>query len=62
MVDERLLALQQKYPYNLHNLHKFYEVTYDPQTGKKGRYPHSSFAVEIPRAGREEGSFGLQRP
>jgi hypothetical protein len=62
IVDERLLALQRKYPDNLHNLHKFYDVSVDPRTGKKTRSPHTSFAVEIPRAEQREGSFERQQP
>ena len=50
IVDERMLALQTKFPYNLHNGSKFYEITHDPKTGKKIRDPHTSFAVEIPRS------------
>ncbi len=50
IVDERMLALQRRFPYNLHNGHKFYETLRDPRTGKEYRDPHTSFAVEIPRA------------
>jgi hypothetical protein len=58
MVDERLLALQRKFPFNLHNGHKFYEKLRDPQTGRTYRDPHASFAVEIPRAEPGSASFG----
>ena len=50
IVDERMLALQREYPHNLHNGRIFYEVLRDPRTGKQVRDPHTSFAVEIPRA------------
>jgi hypothetical protein len=62
IVDERLLALQKKYPYNLHNLHKFYDVVVDPATGRKIRDPHGSFAVEIPRGQPDGSPFGQPQP
>jgi hypothetical protein len=56
IVDERLLALQRKHPFNLHNGSKFYELIRDPQTGQQVRDPHTSFAVEVPR---EEPATGF---
>jgi len=58
IVDERMLALQRKYPYNLHNGRILYEILHDPATGRKIRDPHTSFAVEIPRAGRGAATLG----
>jgi hypothetical protein len=49
IVDEKLLALQRKYPFNLHNGYKFFETIHDPRTGKKIRDPHTSFAVKVPK-------------
>jgi hypothetical protein len=57
IVDERMLELQRKYPFNLHNGSKFYEVVRDPKTGKEYRDPHTSFAVEIPRPERGTSPF-----
>ncbi len=48
MVDERLLALQKKFPHNLHNGAVFYEVRRDPARGAAEREAHTSFAVRIP--------------
>jgi len=48
IVDEKMLALQKKYPYNLHNGRKFYEIVHDKKTGEKQRIPHTSFPVIIP--------------
>ena len=58
IVDERMLALQRKHLFNLHNGSKFYEIIRDPRTGKRIRDPHTSFAVEIPRDGQEAGLSG----
>lgn len=58
IVDERMLALQRRFPHNLHNGSIFYQITRDPRTGKKYRDPHTSFAVEIPRAERNAELFG----
>jgi hypothetical protein len=58
MVDQRLIALQQRFPFNLHNGSKFYEIIRDPRTGEKIRDPHTSFAVEIPRDEETTGLFG----
>lgn len=58
IVDERMLALQRKHLFNLHNGSKFYEIIRDPRTGKRIRDPHTSFAVEIPREGQEAGLSG----
>ncbi len=54
IVDERMLALQRKYPYNTHNGHIFYERRRDPTTSKSTRDPHTSFPVLIPK---REGRF-----
>jgi hypothetical protein len=54
IVDENMLALQKRFPHNLHNGSTFYEIIRDPKTGKEYRDPHTSFAVEIPRA--EQGA------
>lgn len=62
MVDERLLTLQRQHPDNLHNLHRFYEITHDPETGQKTRHPHTSFAVKIPHAGTGASSFEGRQP
>lgn len=58
IVDERMLALQRKHSFNLHNGSKFYEIIRDPKTGKKLRDPHTSFAVEIPRKTQGTNSLG----
>jgi len=58
IVDERMLALQRRFPRNLHNGSTFYDISRDPRTGKKVRDPHTSFAVEIPRPERGTDSFG----
>lgn len=60
IVDERFLGLQEKYPHNLHNGHMFYDVIDQPGKGR-GREPHVSFAVEIPRDGGDPGP-GAARP
>ncbi len=54
IVDRRMLALQKKYPYNLHNGRIFYEVARDPKTGKKIRTPHGSFPVIIPHPASDQ--------
>ncbi len=54
IVDERMLALQRKYPHNTHNGHIFYERRRDPTTGKVSRDAHTSFPVLVPR---RESSF-----
>ncbi|MFQ5806258.1 MAG: hypothetical protein ACE5I3_07405 [Phycisphaerae bacterium] len=59
IVDERVLALQRKFPHNLHNGSTFYEITRDPKTGREHRDPHTSFAVEIPRA--EQGAAPFEK-
>jgi hypothetical protein len=50
IVDPRMLALQKKYPVNLHNGHKVYEIIHDRDTGQKERFAHPSFPVKLPRA------------
>jgi hypothetical protein len=50
IVDQRMLALQQKYPHCLQNGAIFYEVVHDPQSGQKQKLPYTSFPVEIPGA------------
>ncbi len=58
IVDKDMLALQRKYPRNVHNGRIFYEITRDQRTGEKIRDPHTSFAVEIPRAQKGTDRFG----
>ncbi|MBU0638571.1 MAG: hypothetical protein KKB50_06880 [Planctomycetes bacterium] len=59
IVDERMLALQKKHPFNLENGHKVFQVEHDPVTGKKERIPNHSFPVKLPRAAQaESGSLG----
>lgn len=48
IVDEKMLALQKKYPHNLHNGAVFYEVNRDRATGRETKTPHYSFPVVIP--------------
>ncbi|MBI5865284.1 MAG: hypothetical protein HZB38_12390, partial [Planctomycetes bacterium] len=50
IVDEKMLALQRKpdFLYNAENGMIMYDVSQDPQTGKKVREPRYSFAVQIP--------------
>jgi len=57
IVDEGMLALQRRFPHNLHNGSIFYEITRDRKTGKKYRDPHTSFAVKVPGAEQDAGSF-----
>ena len=56
IVDEKMLALQKKYPHNMHNGRTFFEIVHDKKTGKSDRVPHTSFPVLIPT--RNDG-FGL---
>jgi len=51
IVDPQMLALQKKYPYNLHNGYRAYQVVRDPRTGQTRREPHYSFPVRIPHPG-----------
>lgn len=48
IVDEKMLELSKRFPYNTENGAIFYEITTGPD-GKKKRDPHPSFAVQIPR-------------
>lgn len=48
IVDSKLLALQEKYPDNLQNGARMYDITHDPRTGEKIRTPQPSFPVQIP--------------
>lgn len=57
IVDERMLALQRKYPHNLHNGAVFYEVVRDPRTGAKYRDAHTSFPVRIPKPRSERSEL-----
>jgi len=57
IVDQRMLELQKRFPYNLHNGHRFYETRRDPQTGQTVRDPHASFAVYVPRPGDQTDSL-----
>ncbi len=61
MVDAKLLALQKKFPHNLHNG----AIASERVRGRGGapdrKEAHSSFAVEIPRpAKRDPNEFGIQ--
>lgn len=61
MVDAKLLALQKKFPHNLHNG----AIAYERVRGRGGapdrREAHTSFPVEIPRpAQRDPDDFGIQ--
>lgn len=58
IVDKRMLELQRRYPYNLHNGHKFFETGRNPKTGKRYREAHTSFAVKIPRAETADEASG----
>lgn len=49
IVDEKMLALQKRFPHNTHNGVIFYEVSTDARTGEKKREAHTSFAVVVPR-------------
>lgn len=50
IVDPRMLELQKKYPHNLHNGHRFYEIVHNPRTGERERVEYPSFPVKLPRA------------
>lgn len=58
--DERLLALQKKYPSNLENGHQMFDIVRDPATGQiRERVPRPSFPVKTPRAEKQpEGKAG----
>lgn len=58
IVDEKMLALQRKYPHNLHNGHLFKQLVTDPKTGQKKEDPHLSFPVEVPRPAKIAGGLG----
>ena len=59
IVDQRLLGLQSRYPYNLHNGHRVNEIVYNRRTGETTRVPFPSFVVIVPRAEEaESGSTG----
>lgn len=59
IVDQRLLDLQRRYPYNLQNGHRFNEIVRNPRTGETTRVPYASFVVIVPRAEEtESGSTG----
>jgi hypothetical protein len=49
IVDKRMLATQKKYPENLENGYKMFDIEHDPKTGARTRVPRESFAVEIPQ-------------
>lgn len=57
VTDPKLIALQKKYPYNLHNGAIFYEKLKD-KSGQITREPHASFPVKVPR--EEPDPFGLR--
>jgi len=48
IVDPKMLAVQKRYPHNLHNGAKMYQVV-RKAGGQKGRELHLSFAVEVPK-------------
>lgn len=58
ITDEKLLALQKRFPYNYHNGHIFKQKTTDPKTGKRTDEPHQSFPVQVPRPEKAAGGFG----
>jgi hypothetical protein len=59
IVDQRLLDLQRRYPYNLHNGHRVNEIVHNRRTGETTRVPFPSFVVIIPQAQEaESGSIG----
>jgi ribonuclease PH len=58
MVDEKLLALQRRFPNNLHNGHIFKQIITDTKTGKKSEEPHLSFPVEVPKPKKIAGGLG----
>lgn len=49
IVDERMLALQRKYPVNLENGHKMFDIGRNAQGEITQRIERASFPVEIPR-------------
>ncbi|MGE0479139.1 MAG: hypothetical protein AB7Q17_01585 [Phycisphaerae bacterium] len=49
IVDERMLSLQRKYPLNLENGHKMYDIVRNAQGEVTQRVERASFPVEIPR-------------
>lgn len=59
ITDPKLIALQKKYPHNLHNGAVFYEKLKDKH-GQVTREPHASFPVKVPRD--EPDPFGLKGP
>jgi hypothetical protein len=55
IVDERLLELQRRFPDNLENGRRMYEIVRDPRTGEiTQRIPAASFLVKLPRAEQAE--------
>jgi len=48
IVDERMLALQRRFPHNLENGHLIYEIERGPSGEVASRVPHASFPVRIP--------------
>ncbi len=58
IVSKPLQEAQKRFPFSLHNGHKFYEIIRDRHTGKvRERLPAPSFLVIVPRAQRELGRF-----
>lgn len=59
IVDERMLALQRKYPHNLENGHIISQIRRDPRTGEIAeRIPNPSFPVRLPYLDELERSVG----
>jgi hypothetical protein len=51
VVDERAVALQKRFPDNLHNGRRLLDIVRDPKTGEiRERVPRESFLVKVPGA------------
>lgn len=60
IVDPRLLDVQERFPYSLHNGHRFSEVVRRSGQDEPQRLPAESFPVITPRAQRQLDSGGLR--
>ena len=58
IVDEKLLALQRKFPYSYQNGKKVNELMRDRDSGEIIRIPFKSFIVKVPRAEQAEKGLG----
>lgn len=59
IVDAKMLAAQKRYPCNLENGHRMYDIVRDARTGDvKERAPRPSFPVILPKAQRRPGLDG----